>query len=500
VDNVIQLGRRWELGEQLGKGGFGRVFAAEADDGTPAAVKLVPKEPGAARELLFADLTGVRNVVPVLESGETGDDYVIVMPRATESLADRLDATGGALPLQESLAVLTDVAAALTDLEGRVVHRDLKPQNVLLVDGVWCLADFGISRYTEAATATHTHKWSGTSEYTAPERWRSERATAATDVYALGVMAFQVLSGNLPFPGPETADFRDQHLHADPPRLTTASPRLAALVEECLYKAPGARPSPANLLARLQRAAAAPVSPGAAALAEAYQRQAEQRRAAEVAASRAQTEQARRRDLADAARRSLEVTAASLLEAVTDLAPGAAVRQRPDGGWTVELGPARLGMSTSVAFDERIWGTWAPQLTVIAVATISVVVVPADRSGYEGRSHSLYFCDARHEGEYAWYETAFMDNPIMGRSRRAQEPFALHLMDPIGNPAEAAGKALSNAMTEYQVAWPFTELTTGETEEFTDRWVGWFADAVDGRLARPMMLPERRPEGTWRRS
>lgn len=490
-DNVIELERRWALGQQLGKGGYGRVFAASAEDGTAAAVKLVPKEPGASRELLFTDLDGVRNVVPVLDSGETADDYVIVMPRATESLADRLDATGGPLPLEESVAVLTDVAAALTDLDGRVVHRDLKPQNVLLLDGAWCLADFGISRYTEAATATHTHKGSGTSEYAAPERWRSERATAATDVYALGVMAFELLSGELPFPGPDTADYRHQHLHTEPPRLATASPRLAALVEECLYKAPGARPSPANVLNRLQRAAETTLSPGAAALAGAYQREAERRHADEVASSRAQTELERRHALAEAAHRSLERTSASLLEVVTDLAPGAAVRRRAEG-WSVELSGARLGLSTPIPFDGVSWAGWSPAIDVIAIATVSVVI-PADRSGYEGRSHSLYFCDAQQEGAYAWFETAFMDSPVMGgRGRRGQDPFALQ-------PGDAAGKALANAMTEYQVAWPFTEIVAGEPEPFVDRWVGWFADAAGGLLSRPMMMPERRPDGSWRR-
>lgn len=156
--DVIQLSGRWTLGEQLGKGGFGRVFAATAEDGTPAAAKLVPKEPGASREMLFVDLAAVagvvRNVVPVLDSGETDSHYVIVMPLAAESLRDRFEAAGGPMPVEEALAALTDVAAALADLDGRVVHRDLKPENVLLVDGAWCLADFGISRYTEAATAT----------------------------------------------------------------------------------------------------------------------------------------------------------------------------------------------------------------------------------------------------------------------------------------------------------------------------------------------------------
>jgi hypothetical protein len=415
----LQLNKHWTLGEPLGDGGYGKVVAATGEDGTRAAVKLVPKKPGASRELLFVDLAlpgqAVRNVVPVLDSGETEDAYAIVMPLAEESLRDRLESIGGPLSLEQALAVLTDVATALADLDGRVVHRDLKPENVLLVDGTWCLADFGISRYSEAATATETYKWSGTLEYLAPERWRSERATAATDVYALGVMAYELLAGELPFPGPDTADFRDQHLHTDPPPLPTASPRLAALVEECLYKSPQARPVPANLLVRLQKAADTTLAPGAAALADAYQQLTEQRRTEEAAASRARTEQERREALADAANRSLERTSATLLETVTDLAPSVAVGRRPEG-WSVELNGVRIGLSTPVAFDGVSWGRYKPMIEVVAAATVTVVI-PRNQSGYEGRSHSLYYCDAQREGQYAWFETAFMDTPPRVRLR-----------------------------------------------------------------------------------
>lgn len=491
VGSVIQLARRWMLGPQIGQGGFGGVFAATADDGSPAAVKLVRKAPGASRELLLVEgVAGARNVVPVLDSGETADAYVIVMPLATESLQDRLDAAGGPLPLEDVLGVLTDVATALADLDGRVVHRDLKPANVLLVAGAWCLADFGISRYADATTAPDTRRMAMSPPYAAPERWRAVRATAATDVYAVGVMAFQLLSGELPFLGPRWEDFHDQHLHAEPPPLVTASLRLAALVEECLYKAPEARPMPANLLARLQKAVESIPTPGKAALAGAYQRHVEQRRAEEVAASRAQTEHERRQALAEAGARSLERTSANLLEVVTDLAPGAAVRRRPEG-WSVELSGARLGLSTPIPFDGVSWGGWTPTFDVIAAATVTIAI-PTDRSGYEGRSHSLYYCDGQHKGAYAWFETAFMESPMLsGLTGWGQNPFALP-------PGDAAGEALKAGINRYQVAWPFTEILAGEPEQFVDRWVGWFADAAGGLLSRPSTMPERRPEGSWR--
>ena len=187
VDKV-QLASEWVVGDPIGGGGFGKVYEASSADHPRAAIKLVPKVPGAQRELLLADVSNARNVVPIIDSGESGDNWAIVMPRAERSLRDYLTGTSGPLGVKEAVAVLADVAAALSDLDGRVVHRDLKPENVLLLAGHWCLADFGISRYAEATTAPDTRKYSLTPEYAAPERWRAERATTSTDVYSLGIL------------------------------------------------------------------------------------------------------------------------------------------------------------------------------------------------------------------------------------------------------------------------------------------------------------------------
>ncbi|WP_175486255.1 serine/threonine-protein kinase [Geodermatophilus poikilotrophus] len=485
VDNVIQLKRRWVLGEPLKRGGFGQVYAATGDDGSSVVVKLVPKEPGADRELLFANPDEVRNVVPVLDVGEIDGSFVMVMPRADVTLRERLVDAGGALAAEEALTVLTDVVTALADLDGRVVHRDIKPENVMRLNDTWCLADFGISRYSEASTAPDTRKYSWTKQYAAPEQWRMERASSATDVYAVGVMAFELLAGERPFPGPEVFDFREQHLQGAPPRLEGVSPQLGAIVQDCLAKPQQARPTPSSLLNRLQRAGAPSTAPGLSTLAEAYRQQSEQRAAAEAAESRTMTEQERRRDLADAASRILEGVSTTLLSIVLGEAPGIPVKRRDDGGWHVEMGGARFGLSASQAVKDS-HPRWP--FDVIAHATVSVVA-PRNRAGWEGRSHSLWYCDAQRAGEYGWFETAFW---TLGGSR-PQEPFAL----PPGSEAQGA---VSAAMTSTQVAWPFTKLVPGETDEFVDRWIGWFGAAVKGELFRPSMLPEKNPAGSWRRS
>jgi len=265
----LKLGREWIVGDLLGGGGFGRVFSVSAD-GEEAAAKFVPKAPGADRELLFVSIEDARNIVPIIDAGEHAGHWVLVMPRADFSLRGRLGDSGGSLSLTTVIDVLKDICDSLADLEGRIVHRDLKPENVLRLNGRWCLADFGISRYAEATTAPDTQKFAVSPPYAAPERWRSERATAATDVYALGVIAFEMLAGRRPFPGPSLEEFCDQHLHAEPPPLTGAPSAFGSLIDECLYKAAEARPSAANLRARLERVSqGARASPGLARLEEA---------------------------------------------------------------------------------------------------------------------------------------------------------------------------------------------------------------------------------------
>jgi serine/threonine-protein kinase len=137
----LELSREWTIGAEIGAGGFGRVYSV-TDNGEEAVAKLVPKDPGADRELLFVNLDGVRNIVPIVDYGDTSEYWVLVMPRADKSLRQHLDeAERPDLDLQVAVSVLIDIATALTDLDGKVVHRDLKPENVLFLEGSWCLAD-----------------------------------------------------------------------------------------------------------------------------------------------------------------------------------------------------------------------------------------------------------------------------------------------------------------------------------------------------------------------
>ena len=177
----LNLNQTWSLGPEFDRGGFGLIHHGTSDSGEDAVIKLIPKDPGADRELLFGELSAKPNVIPILDTGEWRDYWVLVMPLAEQSLRARLKEQGGPLPEDESVVILIDIATALCGLEDMVVHRDLKPENILLFEGHWCLTDFGISRYAEATTAPDTKKFSLSTAYAAPElgcwpragvRWR----------------------------------------------------------------------------------------------------------------------------------------------------------------------------------------------------------------------------------------------------------------------------------------------------------------------------------------
>lgn len=487
---LIKLRDEWKVGDRIGGGGFGQVHAAVSAHGAKVALKLVPKAPGAQRELLFVDLAGARNVVPVIDSGETDDHWVMVMPMADSSLRQRLDRVGGPLEMGELSAVLADTAAALADLDGRVVHRDVKPENILLLDGRWCLADFGISRYAEATTAVDTQKHAMSVPYAAPERWRGERATTSTDMYSVGVVAFEMLTGRRPFSGPAMHDFRMQHLHQAPPEPPSGPTSLKALVGECLFKAPEARPSPSNFLARIERLRHTALSPGLARLEEANLAYVGRIGNAARIASQQRSEAERRQDLVRGAAATFARMGDELRSSLSAAAPAAQIQADREGGWAIYLGPALLKLQPFAVTGDNPWSPWSvPVFDVVAHASLAVSF-PTDRYGYSGRGHSLWFCDAREAGRYGWFETAFM-NSAFSQRRSPLNPFAL-------SPGPEAAKALGTGLTEFDVAWPFEPLVAGDIDGFVGRWADWFGRASLGCLGHPQSMPERRPEGSWR--
>ena len=210
------------LEKLVGQGGMGAVYLArQSRPSRYVAVKvLLPRISMSAavyqaflarfqREAdLIARLEHV-NIMPIYEYGEQDGVTYLVMPYLPGGNLRDVLAEHGALSLQETLSYIEQAASALDYAHAHgVIHRDIKPSNFLLhPDGRLILADFGIARMmndgssTIGATLTSTGMLLGTPEYMAPEMARGEPIDARTDIYELGIVLFQMLSGHVPFKG-----------------------------------------------------------------------------------------------------------------------------------------------------------------------------------------------------------------------------------------------------------------------------------------------------------
>ncbi len=488
----VNLTHEWTLGEIIGSGGFGTVYKAKSSLCARAVAKIIPKLAGADRELLFVnnnDLEGVRNIVPIIDSGETNSSWVLIMPMAEKSLRQHLDKTADLFSLPSAVEILSDIATSLVEIDKKgIVHRDIKPENILLLNGHWCLADFGISRYAEATTAADTRKFALSPCYAAPERWHHKRASIATDIYSLGVIAYELLAKSPPFPGPTYENFREQHLQNTPQPLANAPASIATLVHECLYKPAEARPSPTDILQRLETVRTdKPIIEGLAKLEEANSAEVMRKNEFFIRQSKQKSETERRRELFEIADEELIRFTDSLQKEIIRIASSTTPSVTSDG-WVIPLGQARLEFKKAITTLQNPWGRWPPKLDVIAHASL-ILHIPSNE--YKGRSHSLWYADAQESNHYQWFETAFMVSPLIPE-RFAQNPSAL-------SPGKDSVEALGSATGSFHVAWPFTPLIAGDLDEFISRWAGWFADAANGQLRHPQSMPEQPTEGSWRR-
>lgn len=518
--NII-IDHEWKLLEPLGSGGFGSVFRAESELGE-FALKLIPDGPGAEREILFADQFKVQNspnAIPIIEHGSV-DDYslngaaprdflVLVMPIAEMSLRDALKKDF--VDRDEKLKVLIDLAECLNGIKGKVVHRDIKPENILFYDGKWCLADFGIAKFAEATTAAETFKEAMTSVYAAPERLKLEKSDFSSDIFSFGVIAYELYEGKLPYPGPNRGDvIKQQNIgHSE---LVNADKIMASIIERCLFYSSGARPSPSKVLDRLSNVSNSSSDiVSLASLSEAghnfSRAQSEEQREKIVNQEKEKERSLIAKDGKEQYGKMLDILVKKFKEAVPEInvsRPSSAVRStwiapgyRTAAGGSLkcklQLGDAVLEISEPEYFSTDVWKDWKPSFDVVSCATIRVRI-PKNQDGYTGRSHSLWFCDAKEEGYFDWYETSFMDQALMRKSeQRTEMPFAL-------DPSVIAGKALSSVMTEYQVAYPFTLLDDNTLNSLIERWGDYLASAYRGNLHRPSTLPEIKSNGTWRRN
>jgi len=258
------LASRYRIERELGRGGMATVYlASDAKHHRQVAVKvmrpeLAPTPERFLREITIAANLQHPNILPVHDSGEADGLLYYVTPYVEgPSLRERLQSEGE-LPVGEAVRILRDVADALAAAHAKgVVHRDIKPENILLSGRHALVADFGVAKAISDASdsrmLTSVGVALGTPTYMAPEQATAGRQVDhRADLYAFGVMAYEVLAGRPPFEADSAQDVLLAHLTATPEPVTATRERLPAplaqLIMRCLEKKPADRPQSAEEL------------------------------------------------------------------------------------------------------------------------------------------------------------------------------------------------------------------------------------------------------------
>ncbi|MBK6697616.1 MAG: protein kinase [Myxococcales bacterium] len=260
----------YEVESLVGGGGMAYVYRArDTFLGRHVALKVLREPLGSERAraaFLHEAKTTARfqhpNIVTVFGAGETRG-YAYLALEYVDGITLRTKMALERVPWREVVALSCGIVSALTEAHGAgVVHSDLKPNNVLLTKaGRLLVVDFGLARTCRPGGGDMKEEPRGTPAYMAPEQWQGDAATPASDVWALGVILFELLTGERPFAGPTTGDLRRAVLHGGPPPALTPSPllprRLGNVVLRCLARDAAERPTAADLLGEFERLLAA---------------------------------------------------------------------------------------------------------------------------------------------------------------------------------------------------------------------------------------------------
>jgi eukaryotic-like serine/threonine-protein kinase len=464
------------------EGGFGEVFLGENRDGESVAVKRLKITASAAahRELKIADWIAKNtfsHIMPCYDSGQDSesDMYFLVMPQAELSLEAKIQQEG-LLCESESVKILLEIVNGLIEA-GELVHRDMKPGNILYYQSSWHIADFGIARFVEESTSLRTLKGCLSPPYAAPEQWKYERATHETDVYALGCIGYTLLTGKPPFSGPTTEDYKNQHLHDEPPLLPECSSLLKSLLLMTLRKVPESRPSFERIPKILETVIKKQIENSGkrlSALAEAGASVVQQQAEEESKEAKERAERERRNALAQQAEAIFIKVREELFLDILAAAPAAIQEDNS----RIRLGKAVLIMQLigePVGYPAESF-----PLSKWDVVLGGKIVVRQDTPRYIWSS-SLWFSKIVQNGNYRWREVSYFGSPFLN----GKSGFEPHYLEDIVHADEASGPGIA----AYQVAFGPQSIDDEDVDDFKERWCNLFTKAVNCQLCAPRSLP-----------
>ena len=248
------IGNRYKIVKLIGKGGMADVYLAYdeilkrevavkilkadmADD--EMALERFKREAGAVTKLSHP------NIVDVYDVGDDGDKHYIVMEYVKGYTLKQLIKKRGPIPVREAVWVMRQLAGALMEAHrNNVIHRDVKSQNVLIKDdGTVKLSDFGIAVANDAMQITHKNAVLGSVHYLAPELSRGKQATMQSDIYSLGIVFYELLTGDVPFKGETPVQVALKHIKEEIPSVRHFNSEIPQSVENIIIKSTAKNPN-----------------------------------------------------------------------------------------------------------------------------------------------------------------------------------------------------------------------------------------------------------------
>ena len=246
------IANRYLLISNIGQGGMADVYKAiDTILNREVAVKVLRGELSHdpmtllrfQREASAASKLSHPNVVDVYDVGESDGRHYIVMEYVRGRTLKQLIAQRGALNLDEAIDIMMQLTSAISLAhEKHIIHRDIKPQNILVKDdGTVKITDFGIAIAHDSIQLTQNHTVMGSAHYLAPETTKGEAPTSAVDIYALGIVFYELLSGKVPFTGTNPTEIAVKHLREKMPYIRDFNPTIPQSVENVILKATAKR-------------------------------------------------------------------------------------------------------------------------------------------------------------------------------------------------------------------------------------------------------------------
>ncbi|HLN61257.1 MAG TPA: Stk1 family PASTA domain-containing Ser/Thr kinase, partial [Symbiobacteriaceae bacterium] len=242
------LANRYRIGERIGGGGMALVYRARDEQlGRDVAVKVLRGQFGTdeefirrfRREAQNAASLSHPNVVQIFDVGRDDDQYFIVMELVEGQTLKELIQRQGPLPIAEAVRISAEILGALEHAHtNRIVHRDIKPHNILISrDGHAKVTDFGIARATTTDTVTHTGSIMGSAHYFSPEQANGQPTGEKSDIYSMGIVLYEMLTGTVPFTGDSPITVALKHIRDRVVPATQLNSEVPVELDEIILRA-----------------------------------------------------------------------------------------------------------------------------------------------------------------------------------------------------------------------------------------------------------------------